>query len=70
MERHDGKDARVIPVILRDCDWHGAPFGKLQAFPKDGKAVMSWDNQDETLADVARGIRSVVSDMIESAQRG
>ena len=28
MERHEQRDARVVPVILRPCDWHGAPFGK------------------------------------------
>ena len=39
--------ARVIPVILRPCDWHTAPFGKLQALPKDGKPVTTWTNRDE-----------------------
>jgi hypothetical protein len=28
MERHEKGEARVIPVILRPCDWHGLPFGK------------------------------------------
>jgi TIR domain len=42
MERHEAREARVIPVILRACDWHSAPFGKLQAFPKDGKPVKQW----------------------------
>ena len=35
MERHERGEARVIPVILRPCDWHGAPFGKLMAVPPD-----------------------------------
>ena len=26
MERHDKGEAKVIPVILRPCDWHGLPF--------------------------------------------
>ena len=33
LERHKSGEARVIPVILRPCDWHDAPFGKLQAVP-------------------------------------
>lgn len=37
MERHESGDAIVIPVILRACDWHGAPFGKLMA---DRKSVV------------------------------
>lgn len=36
LERHAAGDAIVIPVILRACDWHHAPFGKLNAVPRDG----------------------------------
>ena len=41
MERHERGEARTIPVILRPCDWHGAPFGKLMAVPPDGKPVVN-----------------------------
>jgi hypothetical protein len=40
LERHHDGTARVIPVILRPCDWESAPFAKLQALPSDGKPVM------------------------------
>ncbi|HKX33240.1 MAG TPA: hypothetical protein VJ302_36525 [Blastocatellia bacterium] len=33
MARHAEGSARVIPIILRKCDWSGAPFSKLQALP-------------------------------------
>jgi len=42
MERHHAGKAIVIPVILRACDWHHAPFGKLNATPRDGKPVTQW----------------------------
>ncbi len=62
MERHYAGEARVIPIILRHCDWHHAPFGKLQALPTDGKPVDSrnWYNKDEALHNVAQGIRKAV----------
>ena len=61
MERHEAKEARVIPVILRQVDaWHEAPFGKLQALPRDAKPVNRWADRDEAFADVARGIREAV----------
>lgn len=60
MERHQRGDARVIPVILRACDWHSAPFGALLAAPRDGKPVSSWPDKDEAFADVARQVRSAV----------
>jgi len=65
MERHDAGEARVIPIILRHCDWHSAPFGKLQALPTDGKPVDSrnWYNKDEAFYNVAQGIRKAVEDL-------
>ncbi|CAM2139630.1 TIR domain-containing protein [Pararobbsia alpina] len=61
IERNVSGEARVIPVILRACDWHTAPFGKLLALPTDARPVTSWPNQDEAFADVARAIRKAVS---------
>jgi len=60
MERHDAGNARVIPVLLRTVDWHQAPFGKLLALPRDGKAVTEWANKDQAFFDVAQRIRTVV----------
>jgi len=59
MERHDSGAARVIPILLREVDWTGAPFSKLQALTQDAKPVTSWPNQDEAFANIARGIRQV-----------
>lgn len=53
LERHKAGDARVIPIIVRECLWTRSPFGKLQALPRDGKAIASWANRDEAWMDVA-----------------
>jgi len=65
MERHNAGEARVIPIILRHCDWNLAPFGKLQALPTDGKPVDSrnWYNKDEAFHNIAQGIRKAVEDL-------
>jgi hypothetical protein len=60
MERHEAREARVVPVIVRDCDWHSAPFGKLKAVPTDGKPIVSWTNFDAAYTDVAKEIRRLV----------
>lgn len=57
MERHDAGKAIVIPVILRACDWHHAPFGKLLGTPRDGKPVTQWPDRDEAFLQVARAVR-------------
>ncbi len=65
LERHEKREAHVIPVILRHtADWTDAPFGKLQALPRDGKPVRSWSDEDEAFVDVAQGIRKVVESLL------
>ena len=59
-ERHQVGAVRVIPVILRPCDWEGAIFGQLQALPKDATPVTLWDNEDVAFLDIAQGIRSSI----------
>lgn len=68
IEQHQKGEAKVIPVILRSCDWTSAPFGKLLALPTDGKPVISktWNDVDEALTDVAKGIRRVVDEIRNS----
>jgi hypothetical protein len=63
MERHEAKQARVIPVILKPVDWKSAPFSKLQALPKDGKPVIKWGNRDEAFENVTQGIRVAVEEL-------
>jgi len=67
LERHAEGSARVIPVILEPCDWHPAPFGKLLAVPKDGKAVTTWPNQAEAWTDVTRQIRKAIEEMARTS---
>jgi len=59
MERHTAGEAKVIPVILRPCDWHHAPFGKLLAIPRDGKPVTQWSDRDEAFLEVSKAIREL-----------
>jgi len=64
MERHEAKEARVIPVILHPTDdWQSAPFGKLKPLPKNGKPVSKWRNRDEAFCSVAEGIRAAVKEL-------
>src|SRR4051812_48541204 len=58
MERHEAGEAIVIPVILRACDWHGAPFGKLNAAPPDGKPVTQFPDRDQALLEVSKAVRA------------
>ncbi len=61
MERHKQGSARVIPVILRPCDWQKAPFGSLMACPTDGKPVVNHTTHDEGFLQVVQAIRQVAA---------
>src|SRR5450759_2013002 len=63
LERHEKGEVRVIPIILRECDWHDEPFAKLQALPRDARPVTDWSNIDNALYDVAKGIKKVVEEL-------
>ncbi|WP_136523964.1 toll/interleukin-1 receptor domain-containing protein [Geomonas ferrireducens] len=68
MARHDAGEARVIPIILRPCDWPWSRFGKLQALPRDGKPVSDWSTHDQAFNEVARGIRRVVEELAKASE--
>lgn len=63
LKRHEAGVAIVVPIILRECDWNASSFSKLQALPKDGKAVATWASRDAGFTDVARGLRRVVNEL-------
>ncbi len=63
VKRHENGEAIIVPVILEPCDWSWLPFAKFQAFPKDGKAITTWGNQNEAFVDVAQGLRKVAQEL-------
>ncbi|MEA5465654.1 toll/interleukin-1 receptor domain-containing protein [Leptothoe sp. PORK10 BA2] len=67
MERHEAKEARVIPIILRPVDWKNTPFSSLQVFPTNAKPVTSWPNRDKAWLNVETAIKAAVEDI--KAQR-
>jgi len=52
--------ARVIPLILRPCNWQATPIGKLQALPPGGKPIASWADRDEAFLQVTMSIRQII----------
>jgi hypothetical protein len=58
--RHERKEARVIPVILRSVHWNEPPIDKLQALPDRAKPISRWVDRDEGFKNVADGIAKVI----------
>lgn len=66
LRRHAAGTTRVVPIILRPCLWKTAPFAQLQALPRDGKAVSTWENLDDACMDAASGVMDVVGELAEA----
>jgi len=60
IKRHEEGRARVIPIIIRPCDWSSTQLNTFQALPTQGKPVTSWSDRDAAWNDVTTGIRLVV----------
>ncbi|RYE13004.1 MAG: toll/interleukin-1 receptor domain-containing protein [Rickettsiales bacterium] len=66
MEMHESGAATVLPVILRPCDWHETPFGKLLATPKDGKSIIKFPILDEAFLEVTNEIKRIAKNAPDS----
>lgn len=62
IELHQAGDAVLIPIIIRDCDWHDSSLGNIQGLPKDGLPVAKWDDPDTAWLDVVKGLKKVASE--------
>ena len=67
LERHEKKEAVLIPVILEPCDWHSSLFGRIMATPTDGKPVTKYPNIHDAFLDVTKAIRKVSSKLNDKA---
>ena len=60
MERDRKGEARVIPLILRPCDWKTSRFGRLQAMPKGARPVVDWKTRDHGFLDAVERLRRLI----------
>lgn len=59
LERHQKGEVRVVPILLRPCDWTTAPFAHLQALPRDARPITQWRSRDEAFASIAEALRQL-----------
>src|SRR5205823_3537205 len=64
LARYARGEARVIPIILRPCEWGQSRFKHLQALPKGALPITKWTDRDDAFLDVVRGIRAVAEELI------
>jgi internalin A len=63
LERHEKKETRVVPVIVRDVNWKKAPFAGLHALPEGGLPITKWADRDSAWRNVSEGIERVAEEI-------
>src|SRR5918994_3890217 len=64
IERHKRGEARVIPIIVRPAPWEGTALDRLQALPKNARAITTWANRDQAWLNVLQGIQQAVEELL------
>jgi hypothetical protein len=60
MQRHERKEARVIPIFAKKCVFEDMPFAKLQGLPKNAKPIATFADRDEAYTEIVTAIRNLI----------
>ena len=61
LERHAAGAARVVPIIVEECDWKAmGELRQLKAVPTDGKAISEWANSNTAYLNVVQELRRII----------
>ena len=68
IEKHEQNESMVVPILVRDCDWEGAPFEHIQGLPTDMKPIISkhWHSKDEGFRNVTSSLKKTIKIIIEN----
>ena len=59
LARAEAGEVIVVPVIIRDCTWTDAPFGKFNALPTKGTPIATAPNADAAWKEVVERIGKI-----------
>jgi TIR domain len=60
IERHDRKLTRLIPIIVRPCDFASSPLCYIQALPKDAKPITIWEDRDQAFLNIVTEFKKII----------
>jgi tetratricopeptide (TPR) repeat protein len=53
----------VIALLLEEVAWDGAPFGSRIILPSDGRPVSTWQDQEQALHEIEKGISAAIEQL-------
>jgi hypothetical protein len=70
IERQKRGQLLIVPILLRPCAWQATMLGTLQALPRNGTFVTSWEERDAAFFTIARELRLLLADRQVSRGNG
>ena len=67
LERSKRNETKLVPIIVRPCDFADTPLAQFQATPKNAKPISTWSNQDEAFLDVIQHLKMILMPQKSSA---
>jgi|GEM_PF-5840209 len=67
LERERLGKVRIVPVLLRSCEWEGLGLEKSRMFPRDGNTVLNRRDSDEAwveIVGVVKGLAETLQDAV------
>ncbi|MCD4773082.1 MAG: toll/interleukin-1 receptor domain-containing protein [Bacteroidales bacterium] len=66
LRKRKDEGLKIVPIIIRECDWKEEIFANLQATPKDGESISSYQNRDLAWVEVVNEIKRVLKNISET----
>src|SRR5436853_188833 len=61
LDRHLHGQLRIVPILVRPCDWQSTVVAHLQYLPRNGIPVALWESQDAALVAIAQKIHQLIT---------
>ncbi|NUQ26327.1 MAG: TIR domain-containing protein [Saprospiraceae bacterium] len=70
LERHKLGEVVIVPIILKDCDWHDTPIGELQALPSNGDPIIggNWKDPESGFRDTVVRLKQLIEERIRNKE--
>lgn len=65
IELHKKREALIVPILIRPCDFESLKISRFQALPKNAKPISRWDDKDQAYLDVVKQLKKTIEKINE-----
>ena len=60
MKRHSEGTVKIVPIILKPCDWTEFEFAKFNALPSKAVPLTNYSNRDKAFLEIVNGLKKII----------